>query len=63
MKRCPMCGKATVERHRPFCSERCANADLARWLDGRYRIPTDEAPVVYEGDPDGGSGGPGGDDD
>ncbi len=52
MARCPSCGKAAQKRYRPFCSERCANADLARWLDGRYRIPTDEAPAVYEGDPD-----------
>ena len=52
MAKCPNCSKAAVKRHRPFCSERCANADLARWLDGRYRIPTDEAPTVYEGNPD-----------
>jgi endogenous inhibitor of DNA gyrase (YacG/DUF329 family) len=52
MAKCPNCSKAAVKRHRPFCSERCANADLARWLDGRYRIPTDEAPMVYEGNPD-----------
>ncbi len=52
MAQCPICGKAAVKRHRPFCSERCANADWARWLDGRYRIPTDEAPAVYEGNPE-----------
>ena len=42
--RCPTCGKATVESHRPFCSKRCADVDLARWLRGDYRIATDERP-------------------
>ena len=43
-KTCPVCSKPASERHRPFCSERCANIDLHRWLTGRYAIPTDEAP-------------------
>jgi len=30
--------------HRPFCSPRCAQIDLGRWLKGNYSIPTDEAP-------------------
>ncbi len=42
--KCPICGKATVEAHRPFCSGRCADVDLGRWLGGTYRIPTDERP-------------------
>ena len=42
--RCPIC-KAPVEpRHRPFCSKRCADIDLHRWLEGVYRVPTNEAP-------------------
>lgn len=36
--RCPICHRPTVERYRPFCSRRCADIDLARWLGGRYRI-------------------------
>ncbi len=48
-KNCPICSKPVAEKHRPFCSERCANVDLSRWLGGEYRIPTDEAPTVYEG--------------
>lgn len=48
-KSCPICEKPVHEKHRPFCSERCANVDLSRWLGGNYRIPTDEAPTVYEG--------------
>ncbi len=50
--KCPICGKSTIARHRPFCSERCAYVDLSKWLQGGYRLPTDEAPAVYEGDPD-----------
>ncbi len=30
--------------YRPFCSARCADVDLGRWLDGRYRIPAEEPP-------------------
>ncbi len=42
--RCPLCGKPAAAPHRPFCSRRCAELDLGRWLDGRYRIPTEEGP-------------------
>ncbi|MBO6782774.1 MAG: DNA gyrase inhibitor YacG [Alphaproteobacteria bacterium] len=48
-KSCPICDKPAAAKHRPFCSERCANVDLSRWLGGHYRIPTDEAPTVYDG--------------
>lgn len=41
---CPICGKETEPRYRPFCSKRCADVDLARWLGGAYRVPTEEAP-------------------
>ncbi len=43
-ERCPLCGKPAAAPHRPFCSRRCAELDLGRWLDGRYRIPTEEGP-------------------
>ena len=36
---CPICGKPTVTEWRPFCSRRCADVDLARWLGEGYRIP------------------------
>jgi uncharacterized protein len=36
---CPICGKPTAERFRPFCSRRCADVDLSRWFSGRYAIP------------------------
>jgi uncharacterized protein len=42
---CAICGRrpATLQ-HRPFCSARCANIDLGRWLKGNYSVETDEAP-------------------
>lgn len=39
---CPICGKPAEPRYRPFCSKRCADVDLARWLKGSYSIPGDE---------------------
>jgi endogenous inhibitor of DNA gyrase (YacG/DUF329 family) len=37
--KCPICGRPTVPEYRPFCSRRCADVDLARWLSGAYVIP------------------------
>jgi len=39
---CPICDKAADPRYRPFCSRRCADVDLGRWLKGSYAIPSDE---------------------
>jgi uncharacterized protein len=36
---CPICGAASDLAYRPFCSRRCADVDLARWLRGAYLIP------------------------
>jgi uncharacterized protein len=36
--RCLICGKPQEDRWRPFCSKRCADIDLGRWLGERYRI-------------------------
>jgi endogenous inhibitor of DNA gyrase (YacG/DUF329 family) len=41
-RRCPICGKRSAPRHRPFCSGRCADIDLGRWLKGTYRVETEE---------------------
>ncbi len=38
-KPCPICGKPSVEASRPFCSERCRDVDLNRWLSNSYAIP------------------------
>jgi endogenous inhibitor of DNA gyrase (YacG/DUF329 family) len=40
---CPICGAPSQERHRPFCSKRCADIDLARWLNESYRVPGEPA--------------------
>ncbi len=36
---CPICGKPRSERYDPFCSKRCADVDLHRWLKGAYVLP------------------------
>jgi endogenous inhibitor of DNA gyrase (YacG/DUF329 family) len=41
---CPICGRRRVEKYAPFCSSRCADVDLYRWLNGRYAIPASEDP-------------------
>jgi uncharacterized protein len=40
--KCPTCGKPSILAYRPFCSKRCADVDLNRWLTGRYAIPAVE---------------------
>jgi uncharacterized protein len=37
--RCPICKAPTDTAYRPFCSARCRDVDLARWLGGTYAIP------------------------
>jgi hypothetical protein len=39
---CPICGKPRVAQFRPFCSKRCADIDLNRWLKGVYAVPVTE---------------------
>lgn len=36
---CPICARPAEPGYRPFCSRRCADVDLARWLRGSYAIP------------------------
>jgi endogenous inhibitor of DNA gyrase (YacG/DUF329 family) len=36
---CPICRKPVTDPYRPFCSKRCADIDLSRWLKGVYVIP------------------------
>lgn len=40
---CPICGKPSDPRRSPFCSPRCADVDLNRWLKGAYAIPVVES--------------------
>ncbi|HXE87812.1 MAG TPA: DNA gyrase inhibitor YacG [Hyphomicrobiaceae bacterium] len=37
--KCPICGRPSEDKYRPFCSRRCADVDLSRWLSGGYAIP------------------------
>lgn len=38
-KPCPICGKPSEHAFRPFCSARCRDVDLNRWLSGHYIVP------------------------
>ena len=50
--RCPICGKPTALEARPFCSKRCADIDLQRWLSDRYVLPDSGEPDGVADDPD-----------
>jgi endogenous inhibitor of DNA gyrase (YacG/DUF329 family) len=39
---CPICSKPTDVAFKPFCSKRCADIDLNRWLSGVYAVPVKE---------------------
>lgn len=40
VKICAMCeNKPIDQKFKPFCSKRCADIDLAKWLKGSYAIP------------------------
>ncbi len=39
---CPICDRETDPKYRPFCSKRCADVDLAKWLGGGYAIPSND---------------------
>jgi endogenous inhibitor of DNA gyrase (YacG/DUF329 family) len=41
---CPICRKPATRVHRPFCSVRCRDIDLGRWLRDVYRVETEEGP-------------------
>ncbi|MEM1383301.1 MAG: DNA gyrase inhibitor YacG [Pseudomonadota bacterium] len=49
-QRCPICKRAPVAAYRPFCSKRCADVDLGRWLTGAYAIPGEPADGREEDD-------------
>jgi endogenous inhibitor of DNA gyrase (YacG/DUF329 family) len=44
---CPICGKGAAPRSKnpsaPFCSARCKQIDLGKWLNEQYRIPSNES--------------------
>jgi endogenous inhibitor of DNA gyrase (YacG/DUF329 family) len=47
---CPICGKPSVQAFHPFCSARCADIDLNRWLSDGYVIPASDQPNEAEAD-------------
>ena len=59
-RRCPICSRPSEARYKPFCSARCANVDLSRWLNEGYRIParpdSDEEESASEGNAPRGAG-------
>jgi hypothetical protein len=56
---CPICGKPTDAAFKPFCSKRCADVDLNRWLKGVYAVPVkDDEDEDGERPPDGEAGEP-----
>lgn len=42
-RKCPICGKPRVPEHSPFCSARCRDRDLVKWLDDGYALPGPKA--------------------
>ena len=45
---CPICAKAAGPKYRPFCSRRCADVDLGKWLTGGYAIPSEDPQDLEE---------------
>ena len=53
-ERCPLCGKPSDARHRPFCGQGCRDRDLLNWLGDGYRVPgPPAAPEDFSGGQDG----------
>ncbi len=48
--RCPICKRPALTEFRPFCSKRCADVDLSRWLTGSYAIASGGADADEDGD-------------
>ena len=45
---CPLCQTPSVHKYHPFCSARCADIDLHKWLGGQYAVPAVEQPDFEE---------------
>ena len=45
---CPICQRPTEKVYRPFCSRRCADVNLAKWMTGSYAIPSTDPQDVEE---------------
>jgi endogenous inhibitor of DNA gyrase (YacG/DUF329 family) len=53
-RKCPICGRPPQSGSEPFCSQRCRDEDLSRWLIGGYRLPTNEPSDPDANDPESG---------
>ena len=51
--KCPICAREADPKYKPFCSRRCADIDLGKWLTGSYAIPA----AVTDAEEDGENGG------
>lgn len=49
-RNCPECGRPSTRENYPFCSARCRELDLSRWLTGSYAIPVAEDESKADGD-------------
>ena len=36
--KCPTCNKKTIEMYAPFCSKKCSDLDLIKWLSDEYQL-------------------------
>ncbi len=50
-RRCAVCARPVAPEWRPFCSARCRQVDLGRWLAGDYAVPGEEDEAVATADP------------
>jgi len=48
---CPICKKPAIHQWRPFCSKRCSELDLGKWLSGGYVISGQSADDDEDGVP------------
>jgi hypothetical protein len=55
---CPICGRPALADFIPFCSKRCADVDLHRWLTGAYVLPAGEGDDAADAGPERRSGEP-----
>ena len=42
MAPCPICKRVSTLKYKPFCSKRCADLDLHRWMGGAYAVPGED---------------------
>ena len=45
---CALCDKPQAKSYKPFCSARCKLIDLGNWMNGGYKLPSEEAPSEAE---------------